>query len=113
MSAHKCHVIFTFYYDNTTVTISRGCSRGFFVLRIVFVVISPNMNDDCETENGNKETSIQPFKKSIKKTDIISYTCDVCSKEFEKKDRLTRHKFIYLETKPYSCEVWSIHFSIT
>lgn len=66
------------------------------------------MNDHREPEPNGKETNNQQLKllnKSGKNKVLKSHTCDVCAKEFKKKDHLTRHKYIHLNTKPFSCEV--------
>ena len=43
------------------------------------------------------------FTKNIKSCD--PFECDVCKKSFKYKSRLTIHKRIHSEVKPYKCEM--------
>lgn len=47
----------------------------------------------------------EPGKISSKKSAKKRHTCDICSKDFSRKDHLDKHKFIHLDSKPFSCEV--------
>lgn len=64
------------------------------------------MNREIEQDSNETDNHLlKPMNRSGGNKEKKRHTCDVCAKEFKKKDHLTRHKFIHLSTRPFSCEV--------
>ena len=77
-------------------------------IKVKYLYQIVNLNESLHTYIV-EDFLFKPFRAYALK---MSFVCEVCNKEFSKKNCLTRHRIIHTGEKPYICEVCNKEFSL-